>query len=283
MGCITIFGGQTIDNQVFTSNIASEAKREIYSQKNYIPRFMDFEGTEILCQYNGDTVSTHVSGLVNPLTGYIVYRWKTGEGSSDYVQEVPRSQRILYDYMVRSRNEYQWSVVPTTATEIGTFLLSDKLRTNFNSWYITSIAPHETGKGYKPVETWRLSLDIEAKDLKQNIDKTKIENLTRYPKTQIGQKNYFSSSVSCLIRDMDLCSEEKNDEEFSKMERWNAFVASGLDCILKDTSGHLFRCQIEDNVNYVLDKTLEQPLGISFSYYEVGDVEDLIVQSGEAK
>lgn len=275
---ILFYERQKIDYLVVKLSTATSDEIKQTLAFDFVPGWDKFSSTEIVCAFNHNVVSTYISGLINPLTGYIVYRQSIKENVLRKIAFVPKEQLSLRDYMIKNDDNYMWSVVPTTATEIGSFVMSAATNIELDSWYITSLEKSSDGNfdRYIPLETWKFSIDITSGDLVQNTDKTQITNYTKYPKFSIGQSNFFSGSLSSLFGNME-CMEVVFKEDMNKLDAWNDFVASGKDCILKDIKGNLMRVQITDNVNTIDYSISGNPVGISFDYTEVGSAKDMII------
>lgn len=282
---VFLYEQQKIDYLVVELSTATKDEIKQTLASEFVPGWDKFSSTEIVCTFNHNAVSTYISGLINPLTGYIVYRQSIKENVLRKIAFVPKEQLSLRDYMIKSDGNYMWSVVPTTATEIGSFVMSAATNTGLDSWYITSLEKSSDGNfdRYIPLETWKFSIDITSGDLVQNTDKTQITNYTKYPKYSIGQSNFFSGHLSTLFGNME-CVEATFKEDMDKLDAWNDFVASGRDCILKDIKGNLMRVQITDNVNVVDYSISGNPVGVSFDYTEVGSTKDMIIyERGDEK
>ena len=272
---VKLFKNYAYDCLVVTSETMSSDDINNSKAINYIPNWDSFINTETMCGYTDTINSAYISGLTSEVTGYTIYRQNSGDSYLHKVASVGVDQFFVVDYTIANNASYTWSVVPLTATEQGSILQSEEYTTD---WYRWSVSPlvKVSDNFYTADTTWTFSLNLSPDDVKHNIDKTLIENYTKYPKFTVGNSNYVSGGLSTLLGNVS-CSTFEYDDSADKWNAWKDFVASGQDCLLKDTKGNAWRVQIDGNQYSELIKNTTTPLTIRFTFTEVGSMDGISV------
>lgn len=217
------------------------------------------------------------------------------------------------DYGVRN-NEYYDYVVVLKQKDNGTsdkpladmiyWYTSNRCKTYFNGWLLVDIEKNDTDKKYYVSDfVWNFKYNLESQDLTQNTSVVQWNNLGKYANTHIGERNYISSGLSCLLGDVgtyltydgkdvhekfgyfeqpysvvnsddiyNVYTTEVLTNHIDKYLEWKTFVKNGNPKLLKDYKGNVWIVQILENPNAKNnDVTNEQIYTISFNWVEVDD------------
>ena len=229
-----------------------------------------------------------------------VYRRKIGESTLHLVKrDLDYDQLNLFDYCVQNNADYQWFIYPIVSADAAKALgypysfvapfrtTLEQGHSDFEEWSVTFVEPDkDNDKILYPTRIWTFICNVKGNALTQNFDKTQFQNYTRYPKIAIGTKNYITTQCEMLLADLkDGTLEDEaefNDAKYwgapypyyepvALWEEWTDCVASGRECILKDTKGHMMRGQITSNQGTPLSMSFpDPPTIISFQFVETG-------------
>lgn len=217
------------------------------------------------------------------------------------------------DYGVHNNEYYDYVIVlkqqdkersDNYATDMTYWYTSNRCKTQFNGWLLVDIEKNDTDKKYYVSDfVWNFKYNLESQDLTQNTSVVQWNNLGKYANTHIGERNYISSGLSCLLGDVGtyFTYDGKNiHEKFGYFEHpysivnaedisnvyatevltnyidkyleWKAFVKNGNPKLLKDYKGNVWIVQILENPNAKNnDASNEQIYTISFNWVEIDD------------
>ena len=254
---------------------------------------------------------------------YTVYRRTPYQTYYDFVCVMRDGEYIFYDYNINNHNYYHYlcSIEVETSAGYEYYLYQSRddtgeleyVETRWDEWSICDIEDTMEDNIYvKTGNVWNFKGNITNESLTQNTSITVWDTLGVYPKMSIGQKNYDSSSLSCMLGDVTEYSKFKNqvDEEngetvvkssrhygytekihlherygreMEKLIAWREFCNNGKLKLLKDTKGHAWIVQITDNPSRSIEVRSERmPTTISFNWIEVEDISSVsIIVIGE--
>jgi hypothetical protein len=216
------------------------------------------------------------------------------------------------DYGVYNNEYYDYVVILkqqdlTTNSHFGNMEYTyseSRCNTSFNGWILVDIEKdNETETYYVSDEVWNFKYNLESQDLTQNTSVSKWDTLGKYANVYIGQKNYVSSGLSCLLGDVGIYytyNGDKLKERFGYFEQpfknvdyndiyniisteiltnnvdkyldWKRFNSNGNPKLLKDYKGNIWIVQIMENPTVKnADNSKEQIYTISFNWVEIMD------------
>lgn len=216
------------------------------------------------------------------------------------------------DYGVYNNEYYDYVVILkqhdlTTDSHLGNMEYTyseSRCNTSFNGWILVDIEKdNETETYYVSDEVWNFKYNLESQDLTQNTSVSKWDTLGKYANVYIGQKNYTSSGLTCLLGDVGVYytyNGDKLKERFGYFEQpfknvdyddihnivsteiltnnvdkyldWKTFNSNGNPKLLKDYKGNIWIVQIMENPTVKnADNSKEQIYTISFNWVEIMD------------
>lgn len=217
-----------------------------------------------------------------------VVEWKEGPqviGVIDY--NVVNDTWYEYAFILKSENEdkeesnpYKYSMKYT--------LVTLKHKTCFTRWSISNIIK-ESDDIYKIGDIWNIKYNLEAGEITNNTSVTKWDTLGKYSQVSIGERGYDSSSVACLLgdinkhvvlnRDNTVSQKDGYNEYYSKdnysnnadkLADWKGFCKDGQLKLLQDYKGNKWIVQILENPTHnIATNTSQQLTTISFNWTEV--------------
>ena len=238
---------------------------------------------------------------------FSIYRKTPNQKYYDYVCKISDGATKFIDYNIVTDNYYHYlAAVEVTTSEGLEYKLyqnyTDETQTELNylyvqwgDWTICDIEDStEDGIYFKSGDMWHLKYNM-SDDMTNtmNTGVTMWETLGRYGKYSIGQKNFDSGSISCLLGDIDyyndysirnkfkidpktgkLYESEEQDKIFNqricgynekinkdskygrqveKEKAWKSFITDGKLKLLKDYKGNAWIVMVQANPTYQVD------------------------------
>ena len=216
------------------------------------------------------------------------------------------------DYGVYNNEYYDYVVILkqkdlTTDSHLGNMEYTyseSRCKTSFNGWILVDIEKDDVSNSYYVSDqVWNFKYNLESQDLTQNTSVSKWDTLGKYANVYIGQKNYISSGLTCLLGDVgtyytyngnnfkenfgyfeqpfesvnyddihDIISNEVLTNNIDKYLSWKTFNNNGNPKLLKDYKGNMWIVQIMENPTVKnADNSQEQVYTISFNWVEIMD------------
>lgn len=223
--------------------------------------------------------------------------------------EVDASNFVFRDFNISNNRSYQYVLYPLDGVSADEE--SDKINVtkktkivediHWGGWSITELHP-VSGSLKKftasPSDVWIFNLNIDTGEQTQNISRQEQQTLGQFNRYAQGKLNYISGSVNCLLgRDVLPASyiiknnkirqvggyQEKmpynktptSNERVDMLLAWRKVVFSSNPKLLKDRAGQSFLVTLNSSTNKPMDNVGIQPNTISFTWTEIGDVQDL--------
>lgn len=208
----------------------------------------------------------------------------------------------FYDFNVSNNRTYQYVLYPTID---GDDVDREEVivHTNWQAWSITEL--HSTGKGNNSYyatanDVWLFNLNVDTGEQTQNLARNEVQTLGAYPRYSQGRQNYISGTVSCLMGSdvlpvsylngkMEGGYTEKrlfdvnptSNERIDMLNAWRALVFSKNPKLLKDRKGQAFLVTLTQSSNKPYDAVRRQPDTISFSWTQIGTLDEVSILSSK--
>lgn len=208
----------------------------------------------------------------------------------------------FYDFNVSNNRTYQYVLYPTID---GDDVDREEVivHTNWQAWSITEL--HSTGKGNNSYyatanDVWLFNLNVDTGEQTQNLTRNEVQTLGAYPRYSQGRQNYISGTVSCLMGSDVLPANYLNgkmeggytekrlfdvnptsNERIDMLNAWRALVFSKNPKLLKDRKGQAFLVTLTQSSNKPYDAVRRQPDTISFSWTQIGSLDEVTILSSK--
>lgn len=279
----------------------SQSEIDDYLNKDFSfePNFDTYADTVINIKFDNDSLgSSNLKTDSGKLLGYNIYRRATFEDRLHNIGFATLDNEYIEDFMIANNQEYTWSIVPVFEKRLGIAVDTNSLYVRFDEWCVNPMRLTEgTTSTYSSDVTWKFGLNLEAQDLTQNILKTKFEGLSRYPKFSVQKRNYISGGLTTYLTTMQENKVYNNkvvvnnfyeyspyrnnkciySEPASMFNDWNALIASGVEVLIRDLKGHMWRAQIDANSGKIDDYGQVYPTTITWTFTEVGTLDGVSV------
>lgn len=254
---------------------------------------------------------------------FAIYRKGPNDATYSYICDLANSYGLL-DYNIQSNDYYHYMVAYRlpNETEYTIYEYTNEdgdpvyFKTAWDFWSICNIEETNDEHIYqKTGDVWKLRFNMDNPQLTLNTSVTSWETLGRYSKYSVGQKNFTSSSISCLLGDMVQYKEQKSyhennltsgdvltkeqiitgytermntssiyAREVEKYNAWLEFVSDGSLKLLKDYKGNSWIVHVQANPTATIDQTSNlMQTQISFQWEEVENIKDVAIISNEFK
>lgn len=279
----------------------SQSEIDDYLNKDFSfePNFDTYADTVVNAKFdNNSLASSNLKTDTGQLLGYTIYRRSTFEDRLHNIGFATLDNEYIEDFMIANNQEYTWSIVPVFEKRLGIAVDTNHLYVRFDEWCVNPMQLTEgTTNTYSSNATWKFGLNLEAQDLTQNILKTKFEGLSRYPKFSVQKRNYISGGLTTYLTTMQENKVYNNkvivnnfaeyspyrnnkyiyNEPASMFDDWNALIASGVEVLIRDLKGHMWRAQIDANSGKIDDYGQVYPTTITWTFTEVGTLDGVSV------
>ena len=279
----------------------SQSEIDDYLNKDFSfePNFDTYADTVVNAKFdNNSLASSNLKTDTGQLLGYTIYRRSTFEDRLHNIGFATLDNEYIEDFMIANNQEYTWSIVPVFEKRLGIAVDTNHLYVRFDEWCVNPMQLTEgTTSTYSSDTTWKFGLNLEAQDLTQNILKTKFEGLSRYPKFSVQKRNYISGGLTTYLTTMQENKVYNNkvivnnfaeyspyrnnkyiyNEPASMFDDWNALIASGVEVLIRDLKGHMWRAQIDANSGKIDDYGQVYPTTITWTFTEVGTLDGVSV------
>ena len=247
------------------------------------------------------------------ITGYEVYRRKWEIIGYDEVQDEPIYKEIysrpiatftldeedletankfkLIDWTIENRGIFDYIIYPITSdtSAQAIILTQNKITTDWYGWSFTSLDKFPTGH-YEPLDRWLFKLNLETNGYIQQTNKVFHQGFNRYPKVSIGTTNYITSSLSCLIGDINreltkskllAAKQGYTRDSIDKIQEWEDFTNRSNILLIKDYKGRAYIGVIDNNSSSLQDIVVEILTKLSFNITQIDDVTNYSIFSVE--
>lgn len=279
----------------------SQSEIDDYLNKDFSfePNFDTYADTVVNAKFdNNSLASSNLQTDTGQLLGYTIYRRSTFEDRLHNIGFATLDNEYIEDFMIANNQEYTWSIVPVFEKRLGIAVDTNHLYVRFDEWCVNPMQLTEgTTSTYSSDTTWKFGLNLEAQDLTQNILKTKFEGLSRYPKFSVQKRNYISGGLTTYLTTMQENKVYNNkvivnnfaeyspyrnnkyiyNEPASMFDDWNTLIASGVEVLIRDLKGHMWRAQIDANSGKIDDYGQVYPTTITWTFTEVGTLDGVSV------
>lgn len=268
----TILKGRQIIDYIWAQNkVNTTTEIESIESETYAPVWDN--NTILLANFNNTLNGGSVVTLNENIINWSIYKKRVGDLNLDYVATLPANRNTLIDYNITNQTEYQYYVFPITANTVGNAMVSKPVTSNWWNWSLTGIKETSTENlYYADVDNiWLFRLNLKSNTVEQNMDKTIYEGFTQYPKISVGERNYLTGSISCLLGDV-INAAYVNDTP-RKQKDFMTFLQNGQKKLLKDPKGNIGIVDIVKNSFNIMDDVKNQPTVVSWDWCQIGKSE----------
>lgn len=261
----------------------SDNNGNVFSTSKYIPQLNN--DSKFLVTFDDGTTTSH--GITANAVGYTfsIYKEASNTNELTYVARINEGELTIDDYNINNNTTYKYYVFKEGSTGISEVVTTNDVTTCWNDWSIVDVVSSQYEDNLYFVDTnniWKFNLNLTSSDITQNVNNTIYNNLTHFPKISMGNLNYSSGSITCLLGDMR--NDESNKyiyyEPIELSKKWNAFCTNGNLKLLKDRKGNTMLVAITGTSSKIDDLTSDQIRTVTFNWTQVDDSSNIRVIRG---
>jgi hypothetical protein len=155
-----------------------------------------------------------------------------------------------------------------TATTSGSILTSDPIDVDFYNWSLTDSV---TG------DVFIFDLDIKSGELDQQTDHTEYPTFNSYNKMQFGERSFIKGSLTCTAGSITDLGGYTCTADF--IDNLKSVISNSNLKYIKSRKGDFWVCVSYDFKCQYTDESSLQPAQITFSFQEVENINQPILQT----
>lgn len=270
---IQIFGSQQCDYiQAISGDLPDSIRSAVYQTGDYAPT--NIAGTAFFADFREglNAGTTNLGG--EEITGWTVYRQKSGEKLLRRIADLPLAQTALCDYGAASQQGgYIYYVFPhNDTTFLSNPLVSGEINPVFWNWSILVCREQEDGV-FTVEKEFAFGKNLQSGAISNNNTPGIFENFTAYPAVQLSPQNYRSGTLQSLIGAIGMDAGGRYDYRDS-IELRDAIYGLSTETgtlFLKNRKGDLMQIRISGPITMTTsDNTRQQMQTASIPWAEVG-------------
>ena len=308
---IILYNNQKVDSLVYSSKPLTEEEATTLKTDDEL-QWKTFANAKIICNFKKDLTSSFLNDGHNSIYRFEILKKKPEDkfmtkvanlGLSSLEQlsigEKDDNFYRITDYNICNNNEYTYFIFATDTTSLHRFALFNKVLVQGDVFTLTPIY-HFKDKSYRVVKdefgqpiNWVFQLNCSEDDIVLNQDKTIFTTFASKPKISIGDLNYHSGGLSCLLGNI-----LYNDQYYEPnilLEKWKNMIKENYIYLFKNPKGDTMVISLKDGTkrkymnevaNYYIDEydknntITNRPTTIDFSYVEIMEAKDIQVFDG---
>lgn len=211
--------------------------------------------------------------------------------------EISQDEKVLgfIDYNVLNDTWYDYIFVldvenlDTQYSRMKYTILTKSIKTCFQQWCLSELEKIDNDS-FTVKDIWELKCNLEGEEITTNTSVTKWDVIGKYAQVSMGERQYDSGSISCLLGDVseyqvwntDKLVKKNGYNEYDstniysnnsqKLKDWKEFCKNSNLKLLQDFKGNKWIVQIIENPSYNINlQTQEQMSTISCMWTEVLD------------
>ena len=307
---IDLFGNQMVDNMVLSTTPLTTAEISTLKDRDEFSNLQweDFSNALIICNYIGNDYSSslpitgNIIGFdVKKKTGYDKVYTDVGSFSLDDLSEGgTEGTYTITDHCVQNNTDYEYTIFVKTDNSLGASTTAQSF-TYSNYWTLSPIAKVKGKQNTYRILTdeddkviiWNFGVNCQESAYTQNLDRTTYQTFNAKPLVSIGQSNYLTGQLTCLLGQV-TCNGEYYEPTIL-LKKFRNMVASNDLFLLKNPKGdtrivtitgsptftynndwaNLYTTKLPNN----FDEITNRPTELNFSFTEIEDPEKYSIVS----
>ena len=259
--------------------------------------------TILMNNYNESLDASYISPLnIASNSNFFIYRKTPAQSYYNYIGNLKGSSFTFSDFGINANEYYHYlATIEKKDTEGNVEYVSYEniidgqpryLQATWDKFSLHDIIfDNENQSYYVSGSTWLLYCNVESNEITQRTSVTSWDTLGQYNKVSIGQRNFDSGTLTCLlgeVKEYEIYDQNNNltksydytertgsnyyDSEAEKEKEWKKFVSNRNLKLLKDFKGNKWIIQIMQDSTRTIDYNATKKITmISFQWEEVDD------------
>lgn len=257
--------------------------------------------TILMNNYNESLDASYISPLnIASNSNFFIYRKTPAQNYYNYIGNLKGSSFTFSDFGVNASEYYHYlATIEKKDTEGNIEYVSYEniidgqpryLQATWDKFSLHDIIfDNENQSYYVSGSTWLLYCNVESNEITQRTSVTSWDTLGQYNKVSIGQRNFDSGTLTCLlgeVKEYEIYDKNNNltksydytertgsnyyDSEAEKEKEWKKFISNGNLKLLKDFKGNKWIIQIMQDSTRTIDyNAIKKVTMISIQWEEV--------------
>ena len=257
--------------------------------------------TILMNNYNESLDASYISPLnIASNSNFFIYRKTPAQNYYNYIGNLKGSSFTFSDFGVNASEYYHYlATIEKKDTEGNIEYVSYEniidgqpryLQATWDKFSLHDIIfDNENQSYYVSGSTWLLYCNVESNEITQRTSVTSWDTLGQYNKVSVGQRNFDSGTLTCLlgeVKEYEIYDQNNNltksydyterigsnyyDSEAEKEKEWKKFISNGNLKLLKDFKGNKWIIQIMQDSTRTIDyNAMKKVTMISIQWEEV--------------
>ena len=257
--------------------------------------------TVLMNNYNESLDASYISPLnIASNSNFFIYRKTPAQSYYNYIGNLKGSSFTFSDFGINANEYYHYlATIEKKDTEGNVEYVSYENIVDGQPRYLQAkwdkfslhdiIFDNENQSYYVSGSTWLLYCNVESNEITQRTSVTSWDTLGQYNKVSVGQRNFDSGTLTCLlgeVKEYEIYDQNNNltksydyterigsnyyDSEAEKEKEWKKFISNGNLKLLKDFKGNKWIIQIMQDSTRTIDyNAMKKVTMISIQWEEV--------------
>ena len=257
--------------------------------------------TVLMNNYNESLDASYISPLnIASNSNFFIYRKTPAQSYYNYIGNLKGSSFTFSDFGINANEYYHYlATIEKKDTEGNVEYVSYEnivdgqpryLQAKWDKFSLHDIIFDNDNQLYNVSgSTWLLYCNVESNEITQRTSVTSWDTLGQYNKVSVGQRNFDSGTLTCLlgeVKEYEIYDQNNNltksydyterigsnyyDSEAEKEKEWKKFISNGNLKLLKDFKGNKWIIQIMQDSTRTIDyNAMKKVTMISIQWEEV--------------
>lgn len=257
--------------------------------------------TVLMNNYNESLDASYISPLnIASNSNFFIYRKTPAQSYYNYIGNLKGSSFTFSDFGINANEYYHYlATIEKKDTEGNVEYVSYEnivngqpryLQAKWDKFSLHDIIFDNDNQLYNVSgPTWLLYCNVESNEITQRTSVTSWDTLGQYNKVSVGQRNFDSGTLTCLlgeVKEYEIYDQNNNltksydyterigsnyyDSEAEKEKEWKKFISNGNLKLLKDFKGNKWIIQIMQDSTRTIDyNAIKKVTMISIQWEEV--------------
>lgn len=257
--------------------------------------------TVLMNNYNESLDASYISPLnIASNSNFFIYRKTPAQSYYNYIGNLKGSSFTFSDFGINANEYYHYlATIEKKDTEGNVEYVSYEnivdgqpryLQAKWDKFSLHDIIFDNDNQLYNVSgSTWLLYCNVESNEITQRTSVTSWDTLGQYNKVSVGQRNFDSGTLTCLlgeVKEYEIYDQNNNltksydyterigsnyyDSEAEKEKEWKKFISNGNLKLLKDFKGNKWIIQIMQDSTRTIDyNAIKKVTMISIQWEEV--------------
>lgn len=227
------------------------------------------EYTYLLSEFSANTFEAGILQGLGDISNWVLYRWDSESNQAVLLGDFDSDTTQYVDYTALLNNTYRYLLYAIGEEQMSPALVTDEVSLNYYGYFLIDVTNDVT---------YKFDTMLSGGELTQNMDYSSFQTNNKYYTYNVGDLQHMSGSVAALVRYANSQVYTNNTVGLLKNLR-DCIQDNQRVKILKTRKGEGWYVFTYDYKDSVINQAIgAQPINASFSFSEIGDLYNGIVQ-----